>query len=99
MTIPYLAVAYLLGPEFPSMLGGLVGLCIVVPAAKAGWFMPAEDQDLGLRRTGELGSGVDRDAPKFDEIRRELAREHAGSFGRLGCRTLLRRRCCWCSRD
>ena len=44
MTIPYLIVAYLLGPEFPSLIGGLVGLSIVVPAAKRGWFMPAEDQ-------------------------------------------------------
>jgi lactate permease len=44
MTIPYLAVAYLLGPEFPSLLGGLIGLAIVVPAAKAGWFMPGADQ-------------------------------------------------------
>ncbi len=41
MTLPYLAVAYLLGPEFPSLLGGLVGLAIVVPAAKLGWFIPA----------------------------------------------------------
>ena len=32
MTVPYLAVAYLLGPEFPSLLGGLIGLAIVVPA-------------------------------------------------------------------
>ncbi len=40
MTIPYLAVAYLLGPEFPSLLGGLIGLSIVVPAAKAGFLVP-----------------------------------------------------------
>jgi len=40
MTIPYLAVANLLGPEFPSMIGGLIGLAIVVPAAKAGFLMP-----------------------------------------------------------
>jgi lactate permease len=40
MTIPYLTVAYLLGPEFPSILGGLIGLSIVVPAAKRGLFMP-----------------------------------------------------------
>lgn len=40
MTIPYLIVANLLGPEFPSMLGGLIGLAIVVPAAKKGFLMP-----------------------------------------------------------
>ncbi len=40
MTIPYLLVAYFLGPEFPSLLGGLFGLMIVAPAAKRGWFTP-----------------------------------------------------------
>jgi lactate permease len=43
MTIPYWTVAYLLGPEFPSIVGGLIGLSIVVPAARWGWFMPADD--------------------------------------------------------
>jgi lactate permease len=37
MTVPYLVVARLLGPEFPSLLGGLIGLAIVVPAAKRGF--------------------------------------------------------------
>ena len=40
MTIPYVLVAYLLGPEFPSLLGALIGLAIVVPAAKAGFLVP-----------------------------------------------------------
>ncbi len=39
MTIPYVIVAYLLGPEFPSLLGGLIGLAIVVPAAKRGFLV------------------------------------------------------------
>jgi lactate permease len=40
MTIPYLLVAWLLGPEFPSIAGGLIGLAIVVPAARKGFLMP-----------------------------------------------------------
>lgn len=40
MTVPYTLIAHLLGPEFPSMLGSLVGLALVVNAAKRGWFMP-----------------------------------------------------------
>ncbi len=40
MTLPYPAVAYLLGPEFPSLLGGLIGMAIVIPAARAGFLMP-----------------------------------------------------------
>jgi len=33
-TVPYLAVAVLLGPVFPSLIGALIGLAVVVPAAK-----------------------------------------------------------------
>jgi len=40
MVIPYLAVAVMLGPEFPSLLGSLVGLLIVTAAAKKGFLMP-----------------------------------------------------------
>ncbi len=44
MTIPYVIVANLLGPEFPSMIGGLVGLVIVVSAAKKGFLMPSKEE-------------------------------------------------------
>lgn len=44
MIAPYLAVAYFLGPEFPSLLGGLIGLAIVVPAARAGFLTPPRDE-------------------------------------------------------
>ncbi len=40
--IPYNIVANLLGPEFPSLIGGLVGLAIVVPAARSGFLMPGK---------------------------------------------------------
>ncbi len=40
-TLPYMGVAYFLGPEFPSLLGGLLGLAIVVPAARKGFLAPA----------------------------------------------------------
>jgi lactate permease len=46
MTVPYLLVAILLGPEFPSLLGGLIGLAIVVPAAKRGFLVPREPWDF-----------------------------------------------------
>ncbi len=41
-TLPYLLVARYLGPEFPSLVGGLIGLLIVIPAARAGLFMPSD---------------------------------------------------------
>ena len=39
-TIPSNVLARILGPEFPSLLGALVGLCLVVPATRAGLFQP-----------------------------------------------------------
>lgn len=39
-TVPYTLTAYFLGPEFPTLIGGLVGLGIVIPAARRGLFTP-----------------------------------------------------------
>lgn len=39
-TIPYLLTGIFLGPEFPSLLGALVGMSIVVFAAKQGFLQP-----------------------------------------------------------
>lgn len=44
MTIPYLAVAYFLGPEFPSLFGGPIGLLVVIFAAKRGFLMPPKEE-------------------------------------------------------
>jgi lactate permease len=44
MTIPYALVAYLLGPEFPTIVGALTGLAIVITAARKGFLMPTRDQ-------------------------------------------------------
>ncbi len=44
MTLPYLLVAWLLGPEFPSMFGGLAGLAVVGGAAKRGFLMPDPEE-------------------------------------------------------
>lgn len=43
MTIPYVLVARFLGPEFPSLIGGLVGLAIVVTAAKRKFLLPKNE--------------------------------------------------------
>ena len=39
-TIPYAITGIVLGPEFPSLIGGLVSLAIVVPAARKGFLVP-----------------------------------------------------------
>jgi lactate permease len=41
-TMPYLASAFLLGPEFPSLVGSLTGLLIVIPAAQRGFVVPRD---------------------------------------------------------
>ena len=45
MTIPYVVISSprVLGPEFPSLLGALVGLALVIPAAKRGFLLPSDD--------------------------------------------------------
>ena len=44
--IPYAAAGVFLGPEFPSMIGALVGLVLVVPAAKVGFLLPKTSWDF-----------------------------------------------------
>ena len=64
LTVPYVLVAGFLGPEFPSLLGALIGLAIVVPVAKRGWLMPkGEPWDFPPRTEWEAGwtGGVEID--------------------------------------
>ncbi|WP_419800151.1 L-lactate permease [Vibrio fluvialis] len=45
-TVPYALTGVLLGPEFPSLVGGLFGLTIVVTAAKKGFLVPKQCWDF-----------------------------------------------------
>jgi lactate permease len=49
MTVPYVIVAFVLGPEFPSLLGGLIGLAIVMFTASRGFLMPKDPWDFPAR--------------------------------------------------
>ena len=48
-TVPYFLVAWFLGPEFPSLVGGLVGLAIVTLAAKNKFLTPKTTWDFDER--------------------------------------------------
>jgi len=45
-TIPYALTGVFLGPEFPSIIGALVGLVIVVTAAKSNFLVPKDTWDF-----------------------------------------------------
>jgi len=45
-TVPYALTGVFLGPEFPSLIGALVGMAIVVPLAKRGFLMPKKAWDF-----------------------------------------------------
>jgi lactate permease len=49
MTVPYVLVARFLGPEFPSLFGGLLGLMLVMFTSSRGFLMPKETFDFGPR--------------------------------------------------
>ena len=44
--IPYALAGVFLGPEFPSIIGALVGFALVVPAARAGFLVPKKSWDF-----------------------------------------------------
>lgn len=71
MILPYYLVARLLGPEFPSLLGPLIGLGVVVTAARKGWLVPPPDEawDFGPR------SGWDREWSGLIEPRLDAERQ------------------------
>jgi lactate permease len=48
-----LLVAIFLGPEFPSLLGGLIGLAILIPATQAGFLVPKTTWDFPEKSSWE----------------------------------------------
>jgi lactate permease len=50
-TVPYALTGVFLGPEFPSLLGGLVSIAIVVTAAKKGVLVPKTQWDFANKET------------------------------------------------
>ncbi|QMT30514.1 L-lactate permease [Alysiella filiformis] len=52
-TVPYMLTARFIGPELPSLLGSVIGLAIVVTAAKAKFLIPKENFDFGKRDSWE----------------------------------------------
>lgn len=66
-TIPYMLTGVFLGPEFPSLMGGLVGLAIVTTAARFGFLVPKTTWDFADRKDwpGEWLGSIEM---KLDEL-------------------------------
>jgi lactate permease len=70
-TVPYVLTGIFLGPEFPSLLGSLVGLSIVVPAAKRGFLLPKSIWEMEDRISwpeewmGKLSFSLDEDQKRI----------------------------------
>ncbi len=64
--VPFLLVAIFLGPEFPSLLGGLIGLAILIPATQAGFLVPKNSWDFPERSLWEENweGSIHMDGPK-----------------------------------
>jgi lactate permease len=45
-TIPYTLTGVFLGPEFPTLIGSLLGLVIIIPVAKCGFLRPKDTWDF-----------------------------------------------------
>jgi len=50
---PYFLAAWLLGPEFPALLGGLAGLAIVITAARRGFLVPPPEETWDFAESSE----------------------------------------------
>lgn len=50
-TIPYTLTGIFLGPEFPSLVGSLLGLVLVITSARKGFLIPKKAWDFPARET------------------------------------------------
>ena len=70
-TVPYVLLGVLVGPEFPTLIGGIISLAIVVWAVKLGWFQPKEAWDFPPRESwlGDwLGTNSHSDGTSTEEL-------------------------------
>lgn len=49
-TVPYTLTAIYLGPEFPSLIGALIGMAIMTAAARKGFLVPKDSWDFAPRK-------------------------------------------------
>jgi lactate permease len=50
-TVPYTLTGIFFGPEFPTLAGSLIGLIIVIPAARSGFLIPKDVWEFPVQAT------------------------------------------------
>ncbi|XPV77011.1 MAG: L-lactate permease [Desulfovibrio sp.] len=94
-TVPYMLVAIFLGPEFPSLVGGLVGLCLVTLAAKNNFLTPKETWDFADRSEWP-SSWMGTWEPKFAEAPKHMTLVKAWApYVLVGLFLVLTRKVAW----
>lgn len=76
-TIPYTLTGVLLGPEFPSLVGSLLGLSLVIPLARRRFLIPKDIWDFPPQETwprewvGQTDTSLEKkwDCPPFSTLR------------------------------
>jgi len=68
-TVPYVMTAWILGPEFPSLVGGLVGLAIVSFTTRRGFLVPEDTWDFPDRKNwpSDWSSDLDKKSNAVEE--------------------------------
>ena len=87
-TIPYAITGFVLGPEFPSLLGSAVGLTIVVFAAKRGFLLPKDTWNFAKREEWPEDWSTDV-APAYESKLEERYIPTASAWAPYGVLALL----------
>ncbi|MFT5787933.1 MAG: lactate permease [Shewanella sp.] len=66
-TVPAWLINYFAGPEFPSVIGALVGMALVIPVAKKGYLLPKEPWNDFAENDGQERKEVKSEA-QFSQI-------------------------------
>lgn len=71
-TIPSFLAALLLGPELPSIIGGLAGLALVIHLISRGYFLPSQSWDFPPSQHWDKGWGSKTETPPGEKGRLSL---------------------------
>ncbi|ABZ77631.1 L-lactate permease [Shewanella halifaxensis HAW-EB4] len=66
-TVPAWLINYFAGPEFPSVIGALVGMALVIPVAKKGYLLPKEQWNDFAENDGQERQELETEV-KFSQL-------------------------------